>query len=202
MTVDTGMNPHRVALVPGSLRADSLNRRLAHDLTARFRAGGVDAELIDLADHPLPIYHGDDELAHGVPAEARRLHDRLASMHGVVFVSPEYNGGLPAVLKNSIDWVSRVDRAVFRTWLVGLAATSPGPRGAIDVLAAMRHIGAHMRWELLPTHLSVPRGGEAFDEADPTRLARPDVVDAASAFVDEYIAALDEWVATGRGLVA
>lgn len=187
--------PHRIAVLPGSARSSSLNRRLAGDLAARFAERGRDASVIELADYPLPIYHGDDEVEHGVPDTAVRLHDVLARADGLVLVSPEYNGGLPALLKNSIDWVTRVDRAVFRRALIGLAATSPGRRGAQSVLTAMRHMADHMRLEVLPTSLSVPHGGEAFDEASPARLVRPDVVAATDAFVDEYVVALDDWVA-------
>jgi NAD(P)H-dependent FMN reductase len=188
----------RIAVVPGSIRTGSLNRRLARDLAARLSTRGADAEVVDLADYPMPIYHGDDEAASGPPASAVALHDRLAAVDGLVLVSPEYNGSLPALLKNAIDWVTRVDRAAFRPLLIGLAATSPGSRGATTVLASMRHIVDHMRLAVLPEHLSVPHGGEAFDDEAAVAMTRPDVAAAADEFVDAYLAALGEWVTSGR----
>ncbi len=191
------MSAH-IAVVPGSARRDSLNRRLAGDLAARFAERDQTAVVVELGDYPLPIYHGDDEVESGVPDAAIALHGVLAQADGVVLVSPEYNGGMPALLKNSIDWVTRVERAVFHRWLIGLVATSPGSRGGANVLRAMRHVVDHMRLEVLPTSLSVPHGGEAFDEpvdtTSPARLARPDVVAATDAFVDEYVTALADWV--------
>lgn len=151
--------------------------------------------MIELGEYSLPIYHGDVEAESGAPSDAVALHDLLAGADGLVLVSPEYNGGMPALLKNSIDWVTRVDRSVFRRSLIGLAASSPGSRGASSVLKEMRHIAEHMRLEVLPTSLSIPHGGEAFDAASPSRLARPDVVEATDNFVDEYVDALADWVA-------
>lgn len=192
------MTPLRIAVVPGSARTGSLNRRLARDLAARLAQRGADAEVVDLADYPMPIYHGDDEAASGPPATAVALHDRLAAVDGVILVSPEYNGSLPALLKNAIDWVTRVDRAVLRPRLIGLAATSPGSRGATNVLASMRHIVEHMRLAVLPEQLSVPHGGEAFADEAAQTMSRPDVAASADEFVDAYLAALVEWVASGR----
>jgi chromate reductase, NAD(P)H dehydrogenase (quinone) len=197
VTVSPSTSP-RVAVVLGSARRASLNRRLAVDVAARLGERGVSAEVVDLGDYALPIYHGDDEALHGPPPAAVALHERLAAMDGVIFVSPEYNGSLPGLLKNAIDWVSRVDRSTFHRWLVGFAATSPGTRGARNVLSAMRHIADHMRLATIPVDLSVAHGGEAFDDGDPNRLSRPDVVAAADEFIDGYVAALDDWVANGR----
>jgi len=188
----------RIAVVPGSTRTGSINRRLARDLAARFVARGAVVDVVDLADYPLPIYQGDDEASLGRPDAAIALHARLAVADGVVLVSPEYNGGLPAILKNTIDWLTRVERGVFRRWLIGLAATSPGSRGASNVLVAMRHIVDHMRLTALPRSLSVPHGADAFDEDTSILMTRPDVVAAADRFADEYVAALGEWVAAGR----
>lgn len=175
-----------------------MNRCLAAQLADRLTEAGVGADLVDLSDHPMPIYHGDDEVADGAPATAVALHDRLAAADGLIVVTPEYNGGPPALLKNSLDWVTRVDRAVFRRLLVGVACTSPGPRGGQSVLAAMRAMFTHMRLEIHEPMLSVPTYNEAFDQSDPRRLVRPDAVEAADAFVASYAAAVAGWVESGR----
>src|SRR5690606_8821198 len=97
----------------------------------------------------------------------------------------------------------RVDRLTFRRWLIGLAATSPGARGARHVLVAMRHMfEVHMRLTVHEVDLSVAHGDEAFADVPPGSVAplvRADAVVDAEAFVDGYVAALDTWVAAVGG---
>jgi NAD(P)H-dependent FMN reductase len=94
----------RVLVLVGSLRADSVNRRLAEKLVADAPTG-LSLEIADgLAE--LPFYNED--LDNGeVPEAAQRLRDRVAAADRVLVVTPEYNGTMPAVLKNAIDWLSR-----------------------------------------------------------------------------------------------
>jgi NAD(P)H-dependent FMN reductase len=153
----------RVLLVPGSVRADSLHRRLAAALAPLFEAHGLSVEIVDLRDHPMPIYDGDAERELGPPAAAVELQAHVAAADAVVFLTPEYNGGPPALLKNTIDWVTRVDRTTFRRPLIGLAATSPGGRGAVHGLDVMRRIFGHMGLTMLDGDLSVPDGADAFE---------------------------------------
>lgn len=189
------MGPPKVALLPGSIRTASVNQQLAAALVPLFATRGVDAEVIDLDDYPMPLYHGDEEARHGQPPAAVALHDRLAQVDGLIFVSPEYNGGPSALLKNAIDWVTRVDRAVLKPLLIGLAAASPGPRGARNGLAVMRKIVEHLRLEIVDVDLSIPQYGDAFDLVDgvPT-LVRVDDIKAAEAFVGGYAARLHQRV--------
>jgi chromate reductase len=150
-----------VALVPGSSRAASIHRRLASVMAVELVRMGVTPDVVDLADHPLPIYHGDEEAASGPPDAAVELHDRLAAHDGVILLSPEYNGGPSALLKNAIDWVTRVERATLRRPLVGFAAASPGGRGGVNGLAVLRSIGEHMRLDLVDEEFSLPDAGDA-----------------------------------------
>ena len=183
----------KVAVLPGSIRAASMSRQLAAALVPTLARHGVAGEVVDLADYPMPLYHGDEEAEHGQPASAVALHDRLAGFDGLIFVSPEYNGGPSALLKNTIDWVTRVDRAVFKPLLIGLAATSPGPRGARNGLAVLRSICEHMRLDLVPDDLSIGQYGDAFELVDGTpTLVRSHDIEAAERFVAGYAAALRE----------
>lgn len=101
---ETGPTPTRIAVLVGSLRADSLNRRIAEGLRDS-AAPGVQLEIIDgLAD--LPFYNEDLD-AETVPEAAVRLRERIAAADRVLLVTPEYNGTMPAVLNNAIDWLSR-----------------------------------------------------------------------------------------------
>ena len=157
------MTAGHVLLVPGSIRAGSLHRRLAAALAPLFEAHGLSVETVDLRDHPMPIYDGDAERELGPPAAAVELQARVAAGDAVVFLTPEYNGGPSALLKNAIDWVTRVERTTFRQPVIALAATSPGGRGAVNGLAVMRRIFDHMQLTVLDGDLSVPDGAAAFE---------------------------------------
>ena len=185
----------RVALLPGSIRADSVHGRLAAALVPLLAARDLDAAVIDLADYPMPLYHGDDEAEHGQPAAAVALHDQLAEFDGLILVSPEYNGGPSALLKNAIDWVTRVDRAVLKPLLVGLAAASPGPRGGLNGLSVMRSIVQHLRLDIVGDDLSIASYGDAFELVDGVpALVRGHDIAAADLFVGGYAARLHERV--------
>ena len=94
----------RIVVLVGSLRSDSVNRRLAEKLVADAPAG-LSLEIVEgLAD--LPFYNEDLDTDE-VPEAAERLRERVAAADRVLVVTPEYNGSMPAVLKNAIDWLSR-----------------------------------------------------------------------------------------------
>ena len=157
-----------VALIAGSTRSGSVNRRLARAIALRLEdEDGVRADVVDLSDYPMPIYDGDDEAAHGVPDSAIRLAERLSRADAVVFISPEYNASLTPLLKNTIDWLSR-DVAPHRPFdrVFALAAASPGGLGGIRMLSHMRDIlvsiGAR---EIVTPQLAVGGAGQAFGEA-------------------------------------
>ena len=86
----------------GSLRAASTNRLLMKDAARRFG----DADFTE-GDMRFPLYDGDLEEQSGVPTEVQALADQIASADAVIIASPEYNKGIPGVLKNAFDWVSR-----------------------------------------------------------------------------------------------
>ena len=186
------MHPPTVLLVPGSVRRDSAHRRLAAALSPLLVEHGVAAETIDLTDHPMPIYHGDEEEAHGVPDTAVELGGRIRSADGMILLSPEYNGGPSALLKNTIDWLTRIERSIFSHLLVGLAATSPGGRGGVQGLAVMRGMLRHMSVPALEGELSVPSSYEAFVVGDGgVTFGKQEDGEAATAFVHDYLVALE-----------
>jgi len=94
----------RVLVLVGSLRADSLNRRIAEKLQ-ELAPAGVHIEIAEDL-HELPFYNEDLD-GENVPAAAAALRDRVAAADRVLAVTPEYNGTMPAVLNNAIDWLSR-----------------------------------------------------------------------------------------------
>ncbi|MES1149033.1 MAG: NAD(P)H-dependent oxidoreductase, partial [Bradyrhizobium guangdongense] len=136
----------RILVIPGSLRTGSHNAKLAAVAAHEFAQAGVDVTLISLADFPLPIYDGDLQAKSGVPKNAVNLKRMIGSHDGVLIVTPEYNASVPPLLKNAIDWVSRVQDPhetrgeVFRGRAFALAAASQNRLGGARVLQALRLI--------------------------------------------------------------
>lgn len=139
-------NQGTVLVMAASTRSGSINRALAHQIAALLDATEP-VELIDLRDYALPLYDGDLEERDGVPAAAAALADRIASAAVLVVVSPEYNGAFSPLLKNTVDWVTRVDSAALAHLRVLVAAASPGRGGGATGVAMVRtwlsNMGVH-----------------------------------------------------------
>lgn len=118
-----------VAVLVGSLRADSVNRRLALALRDRAPEGVVLDVIDELGD--LPFYNEDhDSEVSPAPAAAVALRERVAAADAVLAVTPEYNGTMPAVLNNAIDWLSRPYGAGAMVGKrFGVVGTTPTPYG-------------------------------------------------------------------------
>src|SRR5271167_859566 len=140
------MSALKILVIPGSLRTGSLNARLAAAAAYQFTQAGADVTRISLGDFPLPIYDGDLQAKSGVPKHAINLKRLMATHHGVLVVTPEYNSSIPALLKNAIDWVSRVQDPqesrgqVFRERAFAIAAASENRLGGARALMALRLI--------------------------------------------------------------
>lgn len=135
----------QAVLISGSTRTGSLNAVLADRLQAVMQAHGMDAAVVDLTEYPLPIYNADLQAEYGIPDDVVRLHAVLSAADLVVLVSPEYNGGMPPILKNAIDWVSRVTKRPFENKPFGLASASPGQRGGSGAVRALQLVLTNMR---------------------------------------------------------
>lgn len=118
----------RILAVSGSLRAGSFNTALARAA----RAQAPEGVLIEVATlHGIPLYDGDDESAHGIPAAVQSLRAAILAHDGLLLVTPEYNNGIPGVFKNAIDWLSRTGKDVFADRPTGLIGASPGGFGTL-----------------------------------------------------------------------
>ncbi len=136
--IDSRSDGARVLVIAASTRAGSINRALARQIAERFVAAGDDAETVELGDHPLPLYSDDVERCSGVPAAAHELAGRIVDAEVLVIVSPEYNGTFTPLLKNTVDWVTRVRVSAFAHLTVLLASASPGKGGGANGLAMVR----------------------------------------------------------------
>src|SRR5438270_7650876 len=97
----------KILAFAGSLRKRSLNKRVLKTAIRGAEAAGAEVTYIDLRDYPMPVYDPDDYEAHGFDENALKLQGLLTQHEGLLIASPEYNGSLPAALKNAIDWASR-----------------------------------------------------------------------------------------------
>ena len=162
----------KILVIPGSLRTGSLNARLAAAVVKELALADVDVTLISLSDFPLPIYDGDIEAKTGVPKIAVDLKRMMSAHHGVLIVTPEYNSSVPALVKNTIDWISRVQDAnetrgeVFRERVFAIASASGGRLGGTRALAALRLILSACHATVIPNQLALSFADEAYDEMD------------------------------------
>jgi NAD(P)H-dependent FMN reductase len=169
------MNPVKILIIPGSLRSGSHNVRLASVAMAELVEAGADVSLISLADFPLPIYDGDLEARSGVPVEAVKLKRLMGVHHGVLLVSPEYNSSPPPLLKNALDWVTRVRERdeppghAMRGRPFALASASTGRFGGARSLMMLRLMLSGCRVTVIPTQLSLSAADQAYDDMDRLR---------------------------------
>jgi NAD(P)H-dependent FMN reductase len=181
----------KILVIPGSLRTGSLNAKLAAAAVDGLVRAEVDVTRISLGDFPLPIYDGDLESNDGVPKHALNLKRMISAHHGVLIVTPEYNASLPPLLKNAIDWVSRVEDTheskgqVFRERPFAIAAASNGRLGGARCLQALRLVLSACRAMVIPNQLTLAFAGEAYDEMD--RLKHAADKDAMSAMVRQLV---------------
>lgn len=165
--------PHstRLLFFAGSARDGSYNKKLARLGSTIATANGIASTFADLGDYPLPIYDGDAEGRDGVPDNAFKLRALLQANHGVFIASPEYNASYTPLLKNALDWVSRIKDEdaisipVYKTRVFALGAASPGALGGLRSLSDIRGVlELGLGALVLPDQIAVGKAHEAFDE--------------------------------------
>jgi chromate reductase len=172
MTVE-GMAPPKILVIPGSLRHESYNVRLAALATKELVLADADVTRISLADYPLPIYDADLAAKSGAPDNALKLKQMMSAHHGVFIASPEYNASITPLLKNTIDWISTVRErgdpplAAYQKRVFALGGASPGRSGAMQSLITLRQVLAiGCRALVIPEQVTIPNAADAFDEMD------------------------------------
>ena len=161
----------RILVFAGSIRSGSHNTVLAALAAKELALAGAEVTRISLADYPMPLYDADLEAKSGPPEHAVRLKQMMMAHHGVFIASPEYNASVTPLLKNAIDWVSRVQEgrevalAAYRNRAFALGGAANGQFGAVRSLMALRQIlelgcGA----PVIPEQIAVTRAADAFDD--------------------------------------
>jgi chromate reductase len=134
------MNEYRIAVVIGSLRRESYNRRLANAVE---KLGPPDFSFHDLRIDDLPLYNQDDDA--NPPEPVKRLKHEITSAGGLLFVTPEYNRSIPGVLKNAIDHASRpYGQSAWKGKPAGVIGASIGAPGTSMAQQHLRNILAYL----------------------------------------------------------
>jgi NAD(P)H-dependent FMN reductase len=166
----------RFLVFSASLRAESLNTRLARLAARVIEEHGGMADLASMQDFDCPSYNQDVEWQPGLPPGAAEFHRRLEANDAFVIASPEYNASMPGSLKNAIDWVSRYRPQPFNERHALLMSASPsmagGNRGLWSLRIPLEHLGARVypdMFSLATAHQAISPAGEILD---PTLAAR------------------------------
>lgn len=169
-----------ILALAGSTRSGSFNRQLIQ--TAADMAEEHDAAVtrLDLRDYELPLYDGDTEREHGLPEEVRELQDVFDRHDAFLIASPEYNGGIPGVLKNVIDWVSRPTEQrppehVFTDKVAGIMSAAPGRLGGLRGLYHLRWVLTSINVLVVPQQYAVSHARDAFTDDGLVEEHRPGV---------------------------
>jgi chromate reductase, NAD(P)H dehydrogenase (quinone) len=161
----------KILVFAGSIRTGSYNARLAALAAKELTLADAEVTQISLVDFPMPLYDGNAEAASGPPENAFKLKRLIGLQQGVFIASPEYNASITPLLKNTLDWISRVREgkepalAAYKNRAFALGAASNGTYGGMRSLMALRQVlelgcGALV----IPEQIAVREAASAFDE--------------------------------------
>lgn len=160
----------KIIVFAGSVRTGAYSGQTADAAARALSQQGAEVTRISLLDYPMPILNQDDEKEEGVPENAMRLGRIIANHDGLLIATPEYNASIPPLLKNTIDWISRISKdgekplKPFEGKVAALCASSPGKLGGIRALGHLRPICMNVGLEVITPQCSVGSAGEAFDD--------------------------------------
>ncbi len=161
----------KLLVFAGSTRQNSYNRQLARAAAAMARARGAEVTHLELADFDVPMYNADLE-AQGTPADVIRLKQVLHEHPAWIICTPEYNASYPALLKNTLDWVSSPVKGhpewtdgmkSSRGKVVGVLSASPGALGGLRSQSHLAPLLINLECWLAPKNFALGRAGDAFD---------------------------------------
>ncbi len=122
----------KIIAFSGSNSKNSINQQLVHAVSKLIE--GHEVEVLNLRDYTAPVYGIDLEMEEGIPESMTALSTKMKEADGFIVSTPEHNGSMPAVLKNTIDWLSRIEQKVFNEKPTIFMSSSPGPRGGASAL--------------------------------------------------------------------
>lgn len=152
----------RFLIFSASLRNDSWNTHLAKLAADTITKNGGIADVASMSDFDAPSYNQDIENTGDIPAGITRLRDRLLANDAFIIASPEYNGSMPGLLKNVIDWVSRFRPQPFNERHALLMSASPSMAGGNKALWSLRMPLEHLGTRVYPDMFSLAMAHKAF----------------------------------------
>lgn len=158
------MSSIKLLVFSGSTRKGSVNTKLATAVTNLAKDMGADVTQIVLSDYPAPLFDADWEAENGVPQPIKDLGTLMGDHDAVFIASPEYNSGLTPLLKNTVDWLSRLKPHPIKAPIFSLGGASPGVLGGVRGLVSLRMTLVGLNAIVLPEQLSVGGAGSAFHE--------------------------------------
>ena len=177
-------NPSNIGIVVGSIRKDSITRRLAQAMT-KLSPGGASYRFVEIG--ALPLYNPD--LDEATPAAWAAFRDEVRSLDGVLFATPEHNRSIPAALKNAIDVGSRpYGKSAWSGKAAGIVSVSPGALGAFGA-------NHHLRQSLVFLNMPTMAQPEAY-VGNAANLVGADgqIAEASRGFFKGYVEAFEAWV--------
>jgi chromate reductase, NAD(P)H dehydrogenase (quinone) len=147
----------------GSTRKASFNKKLVKETSKIAKKLGAEVTVIDLQDYPMPIYNGDIEENSGYPDSSKKLYELIKEHDALVISSPEYNGFPSPLLKNVIDWVSRIDVKVYDGKAAAIISISSGGLGGMRGLLHLRILLNNLNMLVMPGQVSIGNAFEVFN---------------------------------------
>lgn len=160
----------KILFLSGSTRIGSFNSALAKAAYEFAKTQDIDAEYINLADYELPLFNQDDEAERGMHGNAKRLKQKFIEADGYFIATPEYNGSITPLLKNSLDWVSRAHQenepplSAYANKAAAIGGASPGGLGAIRALVPLRLLLSNVGVNMVGHQIAIASAHAAFDE--------------------------------------
>ncbi len=160
----------KLLFLAGSARKQSINKKLAKLAASVAAEKGAEVTFIDLKNFEMPLYNGDLEDEKGLPENAKRLKQLFIEHDGFFIASPEYNSSFSPLLKNALDWISRVHEEnetpliAYTGKVAALSATSPGGLGGLRGLVALRMMLGNIGVTVIPNQVAIGSGFAAFDD--------------------------------------
>lgn len=160
----------RILVFAGSVRTGAFSAHMADAAEKELTQQDAKVTRITLADYPLPIMNEDLEAEEGIPENAMKLGRLMAEHDGLMICSPEYNASIPPLLKNTIDWVSRISKdgdKPFKPYAgltVGLCSTSNGAFAGMRGLYHLRAVLMNCGTQIVTEQCSVSGAADAFNE--------------------------------------
>lgn len=162
----------KVLVFAGSTRIASFNRKLAREVAAMARDRGAEVTHLELGDYDLPMYNADLE-ARGTPPDVMKLKEVFHEHPAWLICTPEYNASYPALVKNTLDWLSSPvkgdpvwndDFRFSRGKVVGVLSASPGSLGGLRSQSHLIPLLLNLHCWVAPQTFALSRAGGAFDE--------------------------------------